>query len=164
MEMVCKDCGMCKTHGNTAMDEGWKEKLAGAALAGSIALGSSGAHARVSPGDDPDINRLTGKPIATQAVQSNEKPASKGFSKEYLQSVVDGTHPRPMISVEKAQELLSKMQKGIDEEKIKGVDGKACWKGKRYAGKVKKADGTYKDKSVPISEDLEQVMAHYIKI
>jgi hypothetical protein len=36
----------------------------------------------------------------------------------------------------------------VNEEKIKGVDGKACWKGKRYAGKVKKADGTYKDKCV----------------
>ena len=41
----------------------------------------------------------------------------------------------------------------VTEEKIKGVDGKACWKGKRYAGKVKKADGTYKDKCVPIGED-----------
>jgi hypothetical protein len=38
----------------------------------------------------------------------------------------------------------------IAEEKIKGVDGKACWPGKRYAGKVKKADGTYKDKCVPV--------------
>jgi len=26
-------------------------------------------------------------------------------------------------------------------------------KGKRYAGKVKKADGTYKDKCVPVGED-----------
>ena len=43
--------------------------------------------------------------------------------------------------------------KPTSEEKIKGVDGKACWKGKRYAGKVKKADGTYKDKCVPVGED-----------
>ncbi len=42
-------------------------------------------------------------------------------------------------------------------EKIKGVDGKACWKGKRYAGKVKKADGTYKDKCVPVREDIENI-------
>ena len=41
----------------------------------------------------------------------------------------------------------------VTEGKIKGVDGKACWKGKRYAGKVKKADGTYKDKCVPVGED-----------
>jgi hypothetical protein len=44
----------------------------------------------------------------------------------------------------------------VTEEKIKGVDGKACWKGKRYAGKVKKADGTYKDKCVPVGEDLDE--------
>lgn len=47
-----------------------------------------------------------------------------------------------------------------NEDKIKGVDGKACWKGKRYAGKVKKADGTYKDKCVPVGEDayIESLM------
>jgi hypothetical protein len=44
----------------------------------------------------------------------------------------------------------------ITEEKIKGVDGKACWKGKRYAGKVKKADGSYKDKCVPVGENLDE--------
>ena len=49
-------------------------------------------------------------------------------------------------------------------KKIKGVDGKACWKGKRYAGRVKKADGTYKDKCVPIGEAWESEMAKYIKI
>lgn len=44
------------------------------------------------------------------------------------------------------------------EEKIKGVDGKACWPGKRYAGRVQKADGTYKDKCIPVSEDIQSVM------
>jgi hypothetical protein len=48
------------------LEEGWKEKLGGAALAGAMALGAGGAQARVMPGDDPGINRLTGKPIATQ--------------------------------------------------------------------------------------------------
>jgi hypothetical protein len=48
------------------------------------------------------------------------------------------------------------------EDKIKGVDGKACWKGKRYAGKVKKADGTYKDKCVPVSENVENIMSALI--
>lgn len=47
------------------------------------------------------------------------------------------------------------------EEKIKGVDGKACWKGKRYAGKVKKADGTYKDKCV--EDALEEALAEVKK-
>lgn len=34
------------------------------------------------------------------------------------------------------------------EEKIKGVDGKACWKGKRYAGTK-----NGKDVCVPVGED-----------
>jgi hypothetical protein len=50
----------------------------------------------------------------------------------------------------------------VEEDKIKGVDGKACWKGKRYAGKVKKADGTYKDKCVPVSENVENIMGALI--
>ena len=95
------------------MDEGWKSNLGGAALAGAMALGAGGAHARVAGDyvDNPDINRLTGKPKVTQAVQGNQvKPsAPTGFSKEYLQSVVDGTHPRPMISKEKAQQMLDQM-------------------------------------------------------
>lgn len=42
--------------------------------------------------------------------------------------------------------------KTTTEGKIKGVDGKACWPGKRYAGKEKKADGTYKDICVPVKK------------
>lgn len=45
-------------------------------------------------------------------------------------------------------------QNAKTEGKIKGVDGKACWKGKRYAGRVKKADGTYKDRCIPVSESV----------
>ena len=56
---------------NENIDENWKKKLAGAALAATMAVG---AHARVSADhkDDPNINRLTGKPHVTQ---SDEKPA-----------------------------------------------------------------------------------------
>ena len=38
-------------------------------------------------------------------------------------------------------------------EKIKGIDGKACWKGYKYAGTK---DG--KDKCVPISNKLEEII------
>jgi hypothetical protein len=94
------------------LDEGWKEKLAAAGLAATIGLGSAGgAQARVMPGQDPDVNRLTGKPVATQQVQkdTDKKDVKQGFSKEYLQKVVNDELPRPMISKEKAQELLDKM-------------------------------------------------------
>ena len=63
------------------LDEGWKEKLGGAALAGAMALGAGGANARVMPGDDPSINRLTGKPIATQqATDTAPTQSTSSFS------------------------------------------------------------------------------------
>jgi hypothetical protein len=58
---------------------------------------------------------------------------------------------------EKAQELLKKMD-AVDEAKKKGVDGKACWKGYRYAGTK-----NGKDRCVPVSEDVEQIMAGLIE-
>jgi hypothetical protein len=108
-----------KKKSNESIDEGWRDKLGAAALTGAMALGAAGAQARVTPGDDPNINRLNGQPIATQ--QSTTAPtkaeAPKGFSKEYLQSVIDGKHPRPMISIEKAQELLKQMNEDQLDEK-----------------------------------------------
>ena len=103
------------------MDEGWKSTLGGAALAGAMAVGAGGAQARVA-GDqvnNPDVNRLTGKPNIAQTVQGDQaKPtAPSGYSKAYLQSVVDGSHPRPMLSKEKAQELLNQLrEQGVAEE------------------------------------------------
>jgi hypothetical protein len=94
------------------VEEGWKDKVAAAGLAGAMAFGAGGAHARVSGDQDPSINRLTGKPIATQQATDTapaKAEAPRGFSKEYLQAVVDGKHPRPMVSVEKAKELLKNM-------------------------------------------------------
>jgi hypothetical protein len=49
----------------------WRKGLATAAL-GAAALGSMGnASARVMPGDDPNINRLTGKPNIEQPAQAD---------------------------------------------------------------------------------------------
>jgi hypothetical protein len=93
-----------------SLDEDWRKKLAAAGLAASIGLGAAGgAQARVTPGQDANINRLTGKPVATQQVQkdTDKKDIKQGFSKEYLQKVIDGELPRPLISKEKAKELLS---------------------------------------------------------
>jgi hypothetical protein len=105
------------------LDEGWKEKLGGAALAGAMALGAGSAQARVMPGDDPNINRLTGKPIATQQatdVAPAKAEAPKGFSKEYLQKAANPDRfGRYMISVEKAQELLKQTNEG---DKIGNMD------------------------------------------
>ena len=59
-----------------SVEEGWKEKLAGAALAGTMALGAAGANARVTGDEDPGVNRLTGKPNVTQVAPSDSKPDS----------------------------------------------------------------------------------------
>jgi hypothetical protein len=143
------------------MEEGWKDKLAAAGLAGAMALGAGGAQARVTGQEDPGINRLTGKPNVTQPAANNtptKADASTGFNKEWLQKAADPNRiGRYMISVEKAQELLKKMD-AVDEAKKKGVDGKACWKGYRYAGTK-----NGKDRCVPVSEDVEQIMAGLIE-
>jgi hypothetical protein len=142
-------------------EEGIGSKLAGLGLAGAMALGAGGANARVVPGqDDPGINRLTGKPNVTQVAPSDAKPAvaePTGFSKEWLQKAADPNRTgRYMISVEKAQELLNKMN-AVDEAKKKGADGKACWDGYRYNGTE-----NGKDKCVKVSEDVEDIMDNLI--
>jgi hypothetical protein len=141
------------------VDEGLGSKLAGLGLAGAMALGAGGAHARVTGDEAPGINRLTGKPNTTQqAVDPAKAEAPKGFSKEYLQKAADPNRfGRYMISVEKAQELLNKMN-AVDEAKKKGADGKACWKGYRYAGTE-----NGKDKCVPVGEDVENIMGALIE-
>ena len=108
------------------LDEGWKSALGAAAIAGTMAMGG-GAHARVSGDyvDNPEINRLTGQPKVTQQISPDAaKPAAAkpGFSKEYLQSVVDGTHPRPLISKERAQELLQQQTTNEQSKQQKGAD------------------------------------------
>ena len=113
------------------VEEGVGSKLASLGLAGAMAFGAAGANARVTPGDDPNINRLTGKPIATQQATDTapaKAQAPKGFSKEYLQAVVDGKHPRPMVSVEKAQELLKNMSEKESVEITELADDDAYYK------------------------------------
>jgi len=48
------------------------------------------------------------------------------------------------------EDAFEEMMGQFSEEKKKGVDGKACWKGYRYAGRERKPDGTYKDKCVKV--------------
>jgi hypothetical protein len=121
------------------VDEGLGAKLAGLGLAGAMALGAGNAQARVTGDEDPGINRLTGKPNVTQVAPSDVKPAASaptGFSKEYLQKAADPNRVgRYMISVEKAQELLKKID-AVNESK---------------------------NKYVPVSEDVENLMGVLIE-
>ena len=45
----------------------------------------------------------------------------------------------------------------ITEDKIKGIDGKACWKGKRYAGTKNGKDICIPVKEEEIDEDWQKV-------
>ena len=109
------------------IEEGLGSKLAGLGLAGAMALGSAGANARVTPDGQ---GGYTGgiKPAATVTAPAADvkpaAPASQSFSKEYLQKAADPNRTgRYMISVEKAQELLSNMQEGSDKgQKIGNMD------------------------------------------
>jgi hypothetical protein len=58
--------------------------------------------------------RAQGKQQVQPSTPPTSTAKSQGFSKEYLQSVVNGTHPRPLITKEKAQELLNQMNENID--------------------------------------------------
>ena len=147
------------------VEEGIKSQLAGAALAGTLALGAGSASARVTGDEDPGVNRLTGKPNVTQAVQGDQvKPsAPTGFSKEYLQSVVDGTHPRPMVSKEKAQALLNQLKEqgvaeGTDDVKKKMSKLEALALAANRAGDDAKCK-MYQQKIQSLKQKLSQSMA-----
>lgn len=56
-----------------------------------------------------DWQAQNGGQLSSAAADAAAK-ASDGFSKEYLQKIISGEHPRPMISKEKAAELLKNME------------------------------------------------------
>ena len=110
------------------VEEGWKQKLGAAALAGSMAMG---ANARVVPGqDEPGVNRLTGKPNIAQVAAADsvpdsaetEKPSFKGFSTSYLQKAADPNRfGRFLISVENAKAELAAREAAY-QKRAQGVD------------------------------------------
>jgi hypothetical protein len=124
------------------IDEGWKSKLAGAALAGAAALGGGGAHAadlshyntqylqQVVSGEHPrpmisaDDARIELQARANgkqQSVTPEPSSARSGYSKEWLQKAADPNRSgRYMISVERAQELLNQMNEGLGDV-VKGI-------------------------------------------
>ena len=82
---------------------------------------------------------------------------------EYKKSIEPQRFEKLDHAIEHAEEELEGEAVFDDEnmeeyEKKKGVDGKACWKGYRYAGKEKKADGTYKDKCVKVEDQYEEAL------
>jgi len=126
-----------KTVKDQDVEEGWKDVVAGGAMAlGALGAGhaqaadlssfntqylqqvASGEHPRPMVSiDDAKAElqaRANGKQQSVPAPAKSEEP--KGFSKEYLQKAADPNRfGRYLISVEKAQELLSKVQESVSE-------------------------------------------------
>jgi hypothetical protein len=89
--------------------------------------------------------------------------APTGFSKEYLQSVVDGTHPRPMITKEKAQALLNQLKEqgvaeGTDDVKKRMSKLEALALAANRAGDDAKCK-MYQQKIQSLKQKLSQSMA-----
>jgi len=67
--------------------------------------------------------------------------------------------PLKKSTITKAHKIAKKIEEGKNSEgKEQGADGKACWKGYRYAGTE-----NGKDKCVPASEELEAMEANLIE-
>jgi len=153
-----------------SIEEGWKDKVAAVGLAGAMALGASGANARVTPDGQ---GGYTGgfKPSATATAPSDNKSsaaeAPKGYSKEYLQKAADPNRfGRYMISVEKAQELLKNMSEGSLKElstdklaqykKAAGADAKKADADGDYARGDKRFKGINKATNKQFDNDLKK--------
>ena len=69
----------------------------------------------------------TGGFVPNLSLVANKPPPTSngptGYNEDYLQSVIDGKHPRPMVSVEKAQELLNKLKAGGGNDSIYSLSG-----------------------------------------
>ena len=160
--------------GQEDMAEGWKERLGAAALAGSMALGATGANARVTPDGQ---GGFTGgiKPSATVTAPDtapSKAEAPQGFSKEYLQKAADPNRTgRYMISVARAQELLNGMKEGVAEgaENIlpRGTSVTVLHKGKKVPGKIVRYDagkGGYSNAYVVDIGEYESILVPASKI
>ena len=164
--------------GEQGVTEGWKDAVVGGAMAlGALGVGNaqaadlsnyntqylqqvvSGEHQRPMVSiDDAKAElqaRANGKQQSVTTPAKSEEP--KGFSKEYLQKAADPNRfGRYLISVEKAQELLSKMQEGVAEGQyeIHHLDPEGRRKaiyhhGSEYTDDVIRKDADYHQKRNP---------------
>jgi len=164
---------------NESVAEGWKNVVAGSAMA----LGALGAQAQtadlsgyntqylqqVAAGEHTrpmvSVNdakaELQARANGKQTVAPATKPqSSSGYSKEYLQKAADPNRfGRYMISVEKAQELLNKMNEGVAEgsEDLASLKAKASKISNKIDAIVK--DGGRVGLDDPLSKQLKSIQA-----
>jgi hypothetical protein len=91
-------------------------------------------------------------------VETTDKDGNRVFNLEF-DSVVQASNDKMRLRAPAVTVGTNRSQGVAEAGKIKGADGKACWKGYKYAGTK-----NGKDKCVPVSEDAEQLMAGFIKL
>jgi len=90
--------------------------------------------------------------------ETTDKDGNRVFNLEF-DSVVQASNDKMRLRAPAVTVGTNRSQGVAEAGKIKGADGKACWKGYKYAGTK-----NGKDKCVPVSEDAEQLMAGFIKL
>lgn len=135
------------------VDEGWGMN-AYSTVAGSEPIAKHVPEDNVDPGYIDQENSMT-----SSSLKSLYKQAVR--LRDLIKKMGDNTtlEPWQQEKIAKASDYVNSVFRSIDdeygldslEEKIKGTDGKACWKGYRYAGTEKG-----KDKCVKVGEELDE--------
>ena len=108
--------------GEQGMAEGWKEKVAAATLAGSMALGAAGAGATGLPGGSSSVDQSAGKAVATQVA-----PTDAGFINRVL------AQHRAM---EQMNPQYAKDHAGLNIAMVRGIGGGSDVKNQQWAQKT----------------------------
>jgi hypothetical protein len=108
--------------GEQGMAEGWKEKVAAATIAGSMALGAAGAGATGLPGGSSSVDQSAGKPVATQVA-----PTDAGFINR-----VQAQHR----AMEQMNPQYAKDHAGLNIAMVRGIGGGSDVKNQQWAQKT----------------------------
>jgi hypothetical protein len=108
--------------GEDDLDEGLREKLAAAALAGSMAFGAAGAGATGLPGGSSSVDQSAGKPVATQVA-----PTDAGFINR-----VQAQHR----AMEQMNPQYAKDHAGLNISMVRGIGGGSDVKNQQWAQKT----------------------------
>jgi len=138
---------------DSKFDRNFKKRI-GYTVRGGAAADMMKKQAAQAQANNPDSDQGLG-PAVLNIPKAREKAAKRGIRapgnlraspntrdpKRLPESCSDCGKPRFVTLPEHIQAKYE----ALAEDKKKGVDGKVCWDGHKYAGKERKADGTYKD-------------------
>ena len=166
------------------VDEGLGQWARNAAMVGALGLGAIGsAHAggvSIGPDGQPDAKGFTAQQQQTmnQKMSQQQKPFGVNMNPEYLKQAASGARGRFMISQDDAKAALAWLNQHPEYEIPLPVKQQEPDNGQTLNQYYKDHPGIREEKRrldpacmkgrinncVPIGEELEQVMAHYIRI